>query len=275
MAGADEVVAGCRAAVRRRRHAVGARPQRQGRALATAAGVDHLTITVSASPAYSTKNVNMTIDEALAQVEAIRAAAPDRRPRRGDLVLLRLPVPRRAHHARRRRPHRRARPRPRHRPGHAGRHHRDGDAAPHRGRPRRHGDRRRPAPPRHPGHRAGQRVVRDRARRRALRHRPRRSRRLAVRPDRRRQPRHRGPRPAARRRRHRRPASTSTALLAAGPFLADLVGHAVPSRVAGRPVRSSRPRRWGHDPGRGDLDAAGRRVGDVGHRPVRGVRGTS
>ena len=52
-------------------------PNAKGAELATAAGVDHLTITVSASPAYSAKNVHMTLDEALAQVDAIRAAAPD------------------------------------------------------------------------------------------------------------------------------------------------------------------------------------------------------
>jgi hydroxymethylglutaryl-CoA lyase len=51
-------------------------PNAKGAELATAAGVDHLTITVSASPAYSEKNVRMTLDEARAQVEAIRAAAP-------------------------------------------------------------------------------------------------------------------------------------------------------------------------------------------------------
>ncbi len=51
-------------------------PNVKGAELATAAGVDHLTITVSASAAYSEKNVHMTIEEALAQVEAIRAAAP-------------------------------------------------------------------------------------------------------------------------------------------------------------------------------------------------------
>ncbi len=52
-------------------------PNVKGAELATAAGVDHLTITVSASPAYSEKNVRMTVEEARAQVEAIRAAAPD------------------------------------------------------------------------------------------------------------------------------------------------------------------------------------------------------
>jgi hydroxymethylglutaryl-CoA lyase len=52
-------------------------PNVKGAELATAAGVGHLTITVSASPAYSAKNVHMTLEEARAQVEAIRAAAPD------------------------------------------------------------------------------------------------------------------------------------------------------------------------------------------------------
>jgi hydroxymethylglutaryl-CoA lyase len=52
-------------------------PNVKGAELATAAGVDHLTITVSASPAYSEKNVRMTVEEARAQVDSIRAAAPD------------------------------------------------------------------------------------------------------------------------------------------------------------------------------------------------------
>lgn len=52
-------------------------PNRKGAELATAAGVDHLTITISASAAYSEKNVHMSIDAAKAQIEAIRAAAPD------------------------------------------------------------------------------------------------------------------------------------------------------------------------------------------------------
>jgi hydroxymethylglutaryl-CoA lyase len=51
-------------------------PNVKGAELATAAGVDHLTITVSASPAYSEKNVHMSIAEALAQVDSIRLAAP-------------------------------------------------------------------------------------------------------------------------------------------------------------------------------------------------------
>jgi hydroxymethylglutaryl-CoA lyase len=52
-------------------------PNVKGAELATAAGVDHLTITVSASPAYSEKNVHMTLDESRIQVEAIRGTAPD------------------------------------------------------------------------------------------------------------------------------------------------------------------------------------------------------
>lgn len=50
-------------------------PNARGAELATAAGVDHLTITISASPAYSDKNVHMSVAEALAQVEAIRTGA--------------------------------------------------------------------------------------------------------------------------------------------------------------------------------------------------------
>ncbi len=52
-------------------------PNVRGAELATAAGVDHLTITVSASPAYSEKNTHQTIDEAFGGIAAIRAAAPD------------------------------------------------------------------------------------------------------------------------------------------------------------------------------------------------------
>ena len=78
MAGGADVVA----AVADHAAAVGATiwtlvPNRKGAELATAAGVDHLTITVSASPTYSEKNTGLTIAEARAQVEAIRAAAPD------------------------------------------------------------------------------------------------------------------------------------------------------------------------------------------------------
>lgn len=37
---------------------------------------DHLTITVSASPAYGRKNTGLTLDQAQDQVATIRAAAP-------------------------------------------------------------------------------------------------------------------------------------------------------------------------------------------------------
>ena len=99
----------------------------------TAAGVDHLTITVSASPAYSEKNVHMTIERgASTQVAAIRAAAPDAvldavisccfgSPFEGEQI---TPddVAALVDQARD----------DRRRPGHARRHDRDGDAAPRR-----------------------------------------------------------------------------------------------------------------------------------------------
>ena len=77
MAGGAEVVAAVLADVPDGATAWALVPNVKGAELATAAGVDHLTITVSASPAYSAKNVHMTIEEARSQVEAIRAAAPD------------------------------------------------------------------------------------------------------------------------------------------------------------------------------------------------------
>jgi hydroxymethylglutaryl-CoA lyase len=52
-------------------------PNVKGAELATAVGVDHLTITVSASPAYSEKNVHMTIGQAFDGIAAIRGAATD------------------------------------------------------------------------------------------------------------------------------------------------------------------------------------------------------
>ncbi len=76
MAGAVDVVAAVLPGVPDGATAWALVPNVKGAELATAAGVDHLTITVSASPAYSEKNVHMTLDEARAQVEAIRAAAP-------------------------------------------------------------------------------------------------------------------------------------------------------------------------------------------------------
>jgi hydroxymethylglutaryl-CoA lyase len=77
MAGGAEVVSAVLSAVPEGATAWALVPNVKGAELATAAGVDHLTITVSASPAYSAKNVHMTVEEARAQVEAIRAAAPD------------------------------------------------------------------------------------------------------------------------------------------------------------------------------------------------------
>jgi hydroxymethylglutaryl-CoA lyase len=48
-------------------------PNRRGGELAAEAGFDHLTVTLSASPVYSQKNVGMTVDESLGQIESIRA----------------------------------------------------------------------------------------------------------------------------------------------------------------------------------------------------------
>ena len=190
-------------------------PNVKGAELATAAGVDHLTITVSASPAYSDEERPHDHRRGPRPGRGDPRRRARRRARRGDLVRLRLAVRRRGHHARRRRRVRRPRPRRRRRSGHARRHHRRRHPAAgrRRARPRRH--RRRAPPPRHPGHRAAQRVDGDRPRRDPLRHRARRARRLTVRPRRRRQPatedlvtllERRGPRHRRRpRRRARRP----------------------------------------------------------------------
>jgi hydroxymethylglutaryl-CoA lyase len=75
MAGAAEVVA----AVESRADPVtlwALVPNVKGAELAAAAGVDHLTITVSASPAYSEKNIHQTIEQAFDGIAAIRVAAP-------------------------------------------------------------------------------------------------------------------------------------------------------------------------------------------------------
>jgi hydroxymethylglutaryl-CoA lyase len=50
-------------------------PNRRGAELALTAGASRITVTVSASPVYSEKNVHMTVDESLAQVAEIRAVA--------------------------------------------------------------------------------------------------------------------------------------------------------------------------------------------------------
>jgi hydroxymethylglutaryl-CoA lyase len=78
MAGAAEVIAALprSPAVRH----VALVPNVKGAELAAEAGVDALTLTVSASEAYSQRNVHMSVDESLAQVGAIRAAVGDDLP---------------------------------------------------------------------------------------------------------------------------------------------------------------------------------------------------
>lgn len=77
MAGAAEVVA----AVDTGRSASGCAwwalvPNARGAQLATAAGVERLSVTLSASEGYSAKNVRATVSEAIASLAAIGAAAP-------------------------------------------------------------------------------------------------------------------------------------------------------------------------------------------------------
>jgi hydroxymethylglutaryl-CoA lyase len=78
MAGAAEVVAALpgREGVRY----VALVPNVRGAELALAAGIASLTLTVSASEAYSLRNVRMTVEESLAQVGAVRAEIGDRIP---------------------------------------------------------------------------------------------------------------------------------------------------------------------------------------------------
>lgn len=52
-------------------------PNVRGAVEAAAAGVDALTVTVSASPTYNERNVRMTIEESVAEVAAIRGAVGD------------------------------------------------------------------------------------------------------------------------------------------------------------------------------------------------------
>jgi hydroxymethylglutaryl-CoA lyase len=52
-------------------------PNVKGAELALAAGVRHITVTVSASEAYSQKNVGMAVRESIAQAAAIRGCASD------------------------------------------------------------------------------------------------------------------------------------------------------------------------------------------------------
>jgi hydroxymethylglutaryl-CoA lyase len=72
MAGADAVLA----AVPRRPDVtlLALVPNVRGAEAAVAAGVDALTVTVSASATYNERNVRMTVDESVAEVAAIRAA---------------------------------------------------------------------------------------------------------------------------------------------------------------------------------------------------------
>jgi hydroxymethylglutaryl-CoA lyase len=55
-------------------------PNVKGASLAVEAGVDGLSLTVSASETYSQRNVHMSVDESLAQVAAIRASVGDALP---------------------------------------------------------------------------------------------------------------------------------------------------------------------------------------------------
>ena len=104
MAGAAEVVAATRRGGQHLDVTLWALvPNVKGAELATAAGVDHLTITVSASPAYSEKNIHMTIEQAFDAGRRDPRRGTRRRARRRDLVLLRLAVRRRGDHPRRRR----------------------------------------------------------------------------------------------------------------------------------------------------------------------------
>lgn len=73
MAGAGEVFSSVPPRTGVRRFALV--PNVKGAELAIAAGADALSVTLSASAAYNEKNVRMTIDESLRELEGIRAAA--------------------------------------------------------------------------------------------------------------------------------------------------------------------------------------------------------
>jgi hydroxymethylglutaryl-CoA lyase len=74
MAGAAEVVAAVGAPAGITRTALV--PNLRGAELAVAAGVDELTVTISASAAYNERNVHMSIEQSLQQITAICASAP-------------------------------------------------------------------------------------------------------------------------------------------------------------------------------------------------------
>jgi hydroxymethylglutaryl-CoA lyase len=82
MAGAAEVVAEVRSRLDGRPGLtlVALVPNVRGAEMAAASGVDALTLTVSASEAYSRRNVGMSVDESLGQVAAIRTAVGDALP---------------------------------------------------------------------------------------------------------------------------------------------------------------------------------------------------
>jgi hydroxymethylglutaryl-CoA lyase len=82
MAGAAEVVAEVRSRLDGRSGVtlVALVPNVRGAEMAAVARVDALTLTVSASEAYSRRNVGMSVDESLGQVAAIRAAVGDGLP---------------------------------------------------------------------------------------------------------------------------------------------------------------------------------------------------
>jgi hydroxymethylglutaryl-CoA lyase len=75
MAGAADVVAAVGAPPGVTRTALV--PNLKGAQLALDAGVDELTVTIAASPAYNERNVHMTVDESVAAIEQVVAAASD------------------------------------------------------------------------------------------------------------------------------------------------------------------------------------------------------
>ena len=78
MAGAAEVVSGVGVRDGIRRTALV--PNLRGAQLALGAGVDELSVTISASSVYSETNTKMTIDEAVSSVESITSFVADRVP---------------------------------------------------------------------------------------------------------------------------------------------------------------------------------------------------
>lgn len=78
MAGAAEVMAGLNRVEGVRYLALV--PNAKGAELALAAGVDGLSLTVSASEEYSQRNVGMSVDESLGQVTAVRSVVVDSMP---------------------------------------------------------------------------------------------------------------------------------------------------------------------------------------------------